>query len=153
MVRGQSSSLLPTASLSARTLRQRISANRPLTNYDGTNFSTVQNDGVLSLVVGYEFDLAGRVQRTVEGVQASAEQSAADLENTRLLLGADLATAYFNLRAVDIEIDVIDETNTVLRFNKLIRRLKAAGSRSAWSYSGTIRSTMHRARRSSARTP
>src|SRR6185295_4741617 len=27
---------------------------------------------------------------------------------------------------VDIEIDVIDETNTVLRFNKLIRRLKAA---------------------------
>ena len=27
---------------------------------------------------------------------------------------------------VDIEIDVIDETNTVLRFDKLIRRLKAA---------------------------
>jgi len=27
---------------------------------------------------------------------------------------------------VDIEIDVIDETNTVIRFNKLIRRLKAA---------------------------
>ena len=34
----------------------------------------------------YEVDLAGRVQRTVEGAQASAEQSAADLENTRLLL-------------------------------------------------------------------
>ena len=38
---------------------------------------------------------------------ASAEQSAADLENTRLLLGADLATAYFNLRATDIELDVV----------------------------------------------
>ena len=39
--------------------------------------------------------------------EASADQSAADLENTRLLLGADLATAYFNLRAIDIELDVL----------------------------------------------
>jgi NodT family efflux transporter outer membrane factor (OMF) lipoprotein len=34
-------------------------------------------------------------------------QSAADLENTRLVLTADLASAYFNLRATDIEIDVL----------------------------------------------
>ena len=43
----------------------------------------------------------------VEGAQASAEQAAADFENTRLLLGTDLATAYFNLRAIDIELDVL----------------------------------------------
>jgi outer membrane protein, multidrug efflux system len=61
----------------------------------------------LSLTVNYEFDLAGRVQRTIEGVRASAEQAAADFENTRLLLGTDLATAYFNLRALDIELDVV----------------------------------------------
>jgi len=67
----------------------------------------VQNDFVPLLVVSYELDVAGRVRRSVEGAQASAEQSAADLENTRLLLGADLATAYFNLRAIDIELDVI----------------------------------------------
>ena len=47
------------------------------------------------------------MQRTVEGVRASAEQAAADFENTRLLLGTDLATAYFNLRAIDIELDVL----------------------------------------------
>ena len=57
--------------------------------------------------MNYEFDLAGRVQRSVEGVRASAEQAAADFENTRLLLGTDLATAYFNLRAIDIELDVL----------------------------------------------
>ena len=45
--------------------------------------------------VSYEVDLFGRVQRTVEGARASAEQSAADLENTRLVLTADLAAAYF----------------------------------------------------------
>ena len=70
---------------------------------------------MLSLSVGYEFDLAGRVQRTIEGVQASAEQSAADFENTRLLLGTDLATAYFNLRAVDIEIDVLSRSLALQR--------------------------------------
>jgi NodT family efflux transporter outer membrane factor (OMF) lipoprotein len=115
VVRAQSSGLLPTVSLGARAARARISANRPLTNYDGTNVSTVQNDGVLSLSVGYEFDLAGRVQRTIEGVQASAQQSAADFENTRLLLGTDLATAYFNLRAVDIEIDVLTRSLALQR--------------------------------------
>jgi NodT family efflux transporter outer membrane factor (OMF) lipoprotein len=115
VVRAQSSGLLPTANLGTRASRARISANRPLTNYDGTNFATVQNDAVLSLSVGYEFDLAGRVQRTIEGVQASAEQSAADFENTRLLLGTDLATAYFNLRAVDIEIDVLSRSLALQR--------------------------------------
>jgi NodT family efflux transporter outer membrane factor (OMF) lipoprotein len=60
-----------------------------------------------ALAVSYEVDLAGRVRRTVEGARASAEQAAADLENTRLLLGTDLATAYFNLRAIDIELDVV----------------------------------------------
>jgi NodT family efflux transporter outer membrane factor (OMF) lipoprotein len=107
VVASTSAGLWPSASLNARALRQRISANRPLSSYGSPNFSTVQNDIFVALAVNYEFDLAGRVQRTVEGAQASAEQAAADLENTRLLLGTDLATAYFNLRAIDIELDVL----------------------------------------------
>ena len=106
VVRVASAGQLPNANIAARATRQHISANRPLTNYGSENFSTVQNDFVPLLVVSYELDIAGRVRRSVEGAQASAEQSAADLENTRLLLGADLATAYFNLRATDIELDV-----------------------------------------------
>ncbi len=104
---GTSAARLPTLNLGARTQRFGISANRPLTNYASPNTSTVQNDYALSFTVGYEVDLAGRVQRSIEGVRASAEQSAADLENTRLLLAADLASAYFNLRALDIEVDVL----------------------------------------------
>jgi NodT family efflux transporter outer membrane factor (OMF) lipoprotein len=107
VVAGTSAGLLPNVSLNARAARQRISANRPLSNYASPNFATVQNDAVLSLAVSYEFDLAGRIQRTVEGVRASGEQAAADFENVRLLLGTDLATAYFNLRAIDIELDVL----------------------------------------------
>ena len=54
--------------------------------------TTVQNDFPLSLGASYEVDLAGRVSRSVEGAKASAEQSAADLANTRLVVSAELAS-------------------------------------------------------------
>ena len=109
-----SAALLPQLGLGARASRQQTSANRPLSNYASPNFSTVQNDLVLAMSVNYEFDLAGRVQRSVEGASASLEQSAADLENIRLLVSADLATAYFNLRALDFELDVLDRAIALL---------------------------------------
>ncbi|MDB5965008.1 MAG: transporter [Polaromonas sp.] len=102
-----SSNLFPQLSLGVRGARQRISANRPLTNYNSPNFSTIQNDVSASLSVSYEVDLAGRVQELVEGARASAEQSAADLENTRLVLASDLAVSYFSLRALDTELNVL----------------------------------------------
>ena len=105
----------PQIGLGARASRLKISANRPLTNYSATNFSTVQNDFALSLTASYEIDFAGRVQRLVEGATASAEQSAADLENIRLLVAADLATAYFNLRASDTELDVVQRAIALQR--------------------------------------
>lgn len=106
---------MPQVGLTSRVARQKISANRPLTNYNSPNFSTVQDDFAVSLTVSYEADLSGRVRRTVEGARASAEQSAADLENTRLVLTADLATAYFNLRALDIEQDVLSRSIALQR--------------------------------------
>lgn len=102
-----SAGLMPQVGVTERAARQRISANRPLTNYNAPNFATVQSDLGLAMSVGYEVDLAGRVQRSIEGAQASADQSAADVENTRLVLTADLATSYFNLRAIDVELDVL----------------------------------------------
>ena len=97
----------PQAALNLRDQRARISANRPLSNNNAPNFTTTQSDYLGLLNASYEADFAGRVQRTIEGARASAEQSAADFENVRLLLTADLATAYFNLRAIDIELDVL----------------------------------------------
>lgn len=114
----------PQIGLQARDARARISANRPLTNNIAPNFTTTQSDYVLAISASYEVDLAGRVQRTLEGARASAEQSAADLENVRLVLSADLATAYFNLRAVDIEIDVVNRSIALQR-----RSLELANSR------------------------
>ncbi len=97
----------PQVGLGVRAQRFKISGNRPLTNYSTPNFETVQNDFALSLTASYEIDFAGRVKRLVEGSAASAEQSAADLANARLLVSADLATNYFNLRYTDVELDVV----------------------------------------------
>ena len=99
--------LVPQLGVGGRAQRQRISANRPLSNYNAQNFATVQNDLVLQGTVSYEIDLAGRVARSIDAGEAALAQSAADFENTRLLIGADLANAYFNLRAVDVELDVL----------------------------------------------
>ncbi|MFL9878234.1 efflux transporter outer membrane subunit [Herbaspirillum rhizosphaerae] len=105
-----STGMYPQVSTGVRASRLRIAGNRPLTNYNSPNFATVQNDFALGLNASYEVDLFGRVQRNVEGARASAEQSAADLENTRLLLSADLATNYFNLRELDVELDVLSRS-------------------------------------------
>jgi len=110
-----SAAVLPQLGLNARAARQKISANRPLSNYGSPNFSTVQNDLVLAMSVNYEFDLAGRVRRSIEGAGATVEQATADYENTRLLLTADLASNYFNLRALDIERDVVDRAVALQR--------------------------------------
>ncbi|EJL92303.1 efflux transporter, outer membrane factor lipoprotein, NodT family [Herbaspirillum sp. CF444] len=105
-----SAGMYPQVSAGVRASRLRISGNRPLTNYNAANFATVQNDFALGVNVSYEVDLFGRVQRSVEGARASAEQAVADLENTRLLLSADLASNYFNLRELDVELDVLSRS-------------------------------------------
>src|SRR5450830_797413 len=94
-----SAGMYPQVSTGVRASRLRIAGNRPLTNYNAPNFATVQNDFALGLNASYEVDLFGRVQRNVEGARASAEQSAADLE-----------TNYFNLRELDVELDVLSRS-------------------------------------------
>jgi len=119
-----SSALYPQVGFAARAARLKISANRPQTNYAAPNFSTVQNDFLTAFTVNYEFDLSGRIQRTIEGAQASAEQSAADLANVQLLVTTDLAAAYFNLRETDTEIDVLARSIALQR-----RALELAAAR------------------------
>ena len=102
-----SSAQLPQVGLQASDARFKTSADRPLAAYGITNQSTVQNNPQLGLTVSYEADLFGRVRRVVESVQAAAAQAAADLENAKLILMAELASDYFNLRELDAEIDIV----------------------------------------------
>ena len=105
--RAAEAGLFPQIGVGARTSKLRSSANRPLTNYSQSVYSTVQPDNVVGLTVSYEADLAGRVHSAISGAQASAQQAAADFANTRLMLTAELASSYVNLRELDIELDVL----------------------------------------------
>ncbi len=101
---------LPEVDLGAQASRLRISKNRPVTNYSTPSQTTVQNDIKLVPTVNYDVDLFGRIRREVESAQASAEQSRDDLANARLVLTTDLANAYFSMRELDAEIDVLNRS-------------------------------------------
>jgi NodT family efflux transporter outer membrane factor (OMF) lipoprotein len=61
----------------------------------------------LGFDVTYEVDLFGRERRNVEAARAGDQRAGADFENARLLLMAQLAADYFNLRELDAEIEVV----------------------------------------------
>src|SRR5258705_1864463 len=58
----------------------------------------------------WEIDLWGRIRRLVEAAQAGEQASAADLEAARLSLQAELASNYFQLRALDVGRDLLADT-------------------------------------------
>ena len=102
--------LLPQVGLMSGAERARTSANRPLASYSVPNSSTVQNDFSAGLTVNYELDLFGANRNAAQSAAALAEQAAADLENARLVLTAEVATDYFQLRELDSEIDVVTQS-------------------------------------------
>lgn len=60
--------------------------------------------------VSWEPDLWGTVRRSVEQAQANAQASAADLANVALSLQAELATDYFELRGLDTQQQLLENT-------------------------------------------
>ncbi|AUH49704.1 RND transporter [Chromobacterium sp. ATCC 53434] len=100
---------LPAVSVGAAAARSRLSADRPQSAYGTAGSSTVQSDLKPMLSVSYEIDWLGRVRRDIESARAGAEQAAADRANVELLLTAQLAGAYLQLRQQDEEIRLLDD--------------------------------------------
>ena len=58
----------------------------------------------------WDIDVWGQVRRQIESNAAAAQATKADLDNAKLSAQAMLATAYFNLRATDLLIDLLQRT-------------------------------------------
>jgi NodT family efflux transporter outer membrane factor (OMF) lipoprotein len=101
--------LFPTLGLSASATRNRISNNEPLRLPSAPpNFT--YNSNSFSGSISYELDLWGQIRNEVAAGEANAAATAADLENARLSLIAQLVNDYVQLRSLDRDSAILDET-------------------------------------------
>ena len=105
----------PSFSTAPGAQRQRLSGNRPANSNFPVKSPVSQTNVVLPFTVGYEVDLFGRRRRSIEAAQASYQASAADLENVRLVITAELAGDYFTLRQLDTELGILNRTVETLQ--------------------------------------
>jgi NodT family efflux transporter outer membrane factor (OMF) lipoprotein len=80
----------------------------------GTDFRTATGgtftDYSLGVGASWEPDFWGRVRSTVAAGTASVQAATGDLESARLSVSADLAADYFQLRSLDSELALFDQT-------------------------------------------
>jgi NodT family efflux transporter outer membrane factor (OMF) lipoprotein len=76
----------------------------------------------LPINASWTADFWGKIRRAVESSQASAQASAGDLETARLSLQTELAQDYFELRTLDAQKRLLDET--VSAFEKSLQLTK-----------------------------
>lgn len=97
----------PTATANGSAGRARASGLRPLAS---TGRASTYNDVSLGASLDYELDLWGRVRNGVRAADADTAAGAADLAAVRLSLQASVADAYFRLRGLDAEAELLAET-------------------------------------------
>ena len=99
------SGLFPTISTGPSVTTNHLSANSPLGAHVG-DFGQY----TLPVDVNYELDAWGRVRRSIAAAREETQASAGDLETLRLSLHAELAIDYFELRSLDAQKQLLDET-------------------------------------------
>ena len=99
--------LFPTLNLNAGTTRNRESVHAPLI---GPTTARYYDDNVVGGSVSYELDLWGQIRNQVVAGAANAQASADDLENARLSLLAQLVEDYVQLRSLDRENAILNDT-------------------------------------------
>jgi NodT family efflux transporter outer membrane factor (OMF) lipoprotein len=123
VVSGARANFFPTVGAAAAASRSRNSANG-----NNTAVQDTTNQFSLSLNTSWEIDLWGRVRRQVESSTASAQASAADLQALRLSTQGELAQDYFQLKTLDAQKKIFDDT--IVAYEKaleLTRNRYAAG--------------------------
>ncbi|MGC1290517.1 MAG: efflux transporter outer membrane subunit [Candidatus Acidiferrales bacterium] len=115
-VRFYRSGYFPVVSTGPSASRQRQSQNKALFS---AGEAVTYNDYLLPVDVSYEPDIWGQVRRQVESARAQMQASAADLATVNLSLHAELAMDYFQLRGLDTESQLLN--NTVQAFQKTLQ--------------------------------
>jgi NodT family efflux transporter outer membrane factor (OMF) lipoprotein len=96
--------LFPTLSVGGQINTDRQSDRRPLR---GAHEPNQYLDNAIDAQAHYEVDLWDRVANSIKSGRRAAQESAADLETTRLSLHAELAADYITLRGLDAQARVL----------------------------------------------
>ena len=96
----------PTIGVAPEIVSQRSSDHAP----GSSKKNSAAVDYVLPFDLSYEIDLWGRVRRVVQLNREEAQAAAADLESVRLILHAELAFDYYQVRAADAQKSLLDQT-------------------------------------------
>jgi len=124
LVRSAESARMPQVGAAASITESDVSGNKPLRSDTSPTRSA---DFVVRADVAYEADVWGRVRQTIRASRATAQASAADLESVGLSLHAELAQAYFELRASDAERQLIDTSVAAYQRALALTRRRLAG--------------------------
>jgi NodT family efflux transporter outer membrane factor (OMF) lipoprotein len=132
LVREARASYFPTLTVGLGYTRSRDSAtldgsSRAGVSAGGTS-SGPRSDFQLGLDFSWELDLWGRIHRTVESTQASAQASAGGLESARLSCQAELVQDYFQLRTSDAQKQLLDATVTAYEQTLALTKNRYASS-------------------------
>ena len=122
-VRVARAALYPTVSAGASVDRSRAAT-------AGTSALPSTRTAVQMPAVGlsYEADVWGSIRRSARAAAATAQVSAAQLENARLIIQANLAIDYFSLHGLDGDIGLLEKTVASYEdYLKLTRARFAAG--------------------------
>ena len=96
----------PTVTIGASVNNSSQSASTRISN--SSSGRTTPTLFAMAVDASWEIDVWGRIRRLVESSQASAQASAADLENARLSAQTELAQDYFQLRTLDTQKQLLD---------------------------------------------
>lgn len=118
------SGLFPRLGASFLPVEQRDSDNRPVGGKPGKIYDTF----IATFDLSYEFDLWGRVRRSVESAKAQVQASAEDVESVRLATQAEVAADYFAIRALDADKALLLSSIEVYHKSlELVRNRRAGG--------------------------
>lgn len=116
-VRVARSQYYPTLSAGPSAQRTRESNNQANTKRSVTNYQF--NTFTIAGQASWEPDIWGQVRRTVEQARANAQASAALLANVELSLRSELASDYFEMRGLDSQQQLLD--NTVKSYEEYLK--------------------------------
>ncbi len=124
LVRQTRTQYLPTVTTTSALANARVS----VVPYAAAASGTTYTEYSFPVTASWQPDFWGHVRKSVQASAYTAQSSAADMENVRLLAHADLAADYFQLRGVEAQKDILDSTLVAWqRYLDLTRGLMKSG--------------------------